>query len=554
MRFTLLIRGARIVDGTGNPEFAGDVGVIDDRIARVGRIDAGQADVIVDAAGKVLCPGFIELHTHYDPQLCWDGTASPAAEHGVTTVIAGNCSLSLAPVTAEGRAKITRLFHRIEDLRPEFFTAAVPYCWESFGEYLAYVKPRLGVNLGAVVGHSTLRHYVMGDAAQQRVATSAELDRMCAVLADAMQAGAFGLSMSYDHVHDENDVPIASSQADTRERIALAKVVAAHGRSYVQCNIHLLDPERRLQQLEELATVSLESGVCCSALGIMENPVTPGQWQHELERLVELHSRGAKLYVETQVRPMDLTFSLSNVWIVAFHLPTWAAIMARPIPERIAAFADESLRRQLDDETKPFAPLFRCIHVRRTKARQNERHVGRKLVDIAREESRALTDVMLDISVADELETQFDWRDAVHADVDIVGHLLNHPAVRIGGSDAGAHITQFSGEGDSTYLLQRYVRETRKLGLERAIHRITGELARDFCVRDRGVIAEGKLADLVLFDPDAVARGDELIVDDVPGGGGRYIRRATGIDQVVVNGRVFVSRGRYGDVRAGRLA
>nr|WP_246357322.1 amidohydrolase family protein [Pyxidicoccus fallax] len=552
---SLLFKNARIVDGTGNPAFTGDVGVAGDRIAYVGmglKADA-KAERIIDASGKVLAPGFIELHTHYDPQLCWDRTASPAAEHGVTTVVMGNCSLSLAPVTGEGRAKMTRMFNRIEDLRPELFAAAVPYCWEDFRQYLDFVRPGLGINAGAVVGHSTLRHYVMGEAAQQRPATDAELERMCAVLGDALAAGAFGLSLSYDHLHDENDHPVASSFADTRERVALARVISAHQRAYVQCNINLLDTETRLRQLDELGTLALESGVFCSVLGIMENPVTPGQWVAELEKVDALKLRGARMALETQVRPLDLAFSLNRSWLVAYYMPTWAAIMARSPSERAEGFADRALRQRLDEETRPFENLFRCIHVRKTGSRDNQAYVGRSLWDISRAEGGTMTDALLDISLREGLATVFDWRNAIHANVNIVGHMLNHPSVKVGGSDAGAHIAQFSGEGDSTFMLECYVREHGKLTLERAIHRMTGEMARDFNIRDRGIITEGRFADLVLFDPATVARGEEHLVDDVPGGGGRYVRRATGFESVVVNGRVFVERGRYTDARAGRI-
>lgn len=553
MSYTILIKHARVIDGTGAPAFMADVALDGARIARIagsGELDGAGADTVIDAAGKVLCPGFIELHTHYDPQLCWDRTASPAAEHGVTTVVVGNCSLSLAPVRPDGRDKITRMYHRIEDLAPEFFSAAVPYHWESFSELMDSWRQGLGINVGAVVGHSTLRHYVMGAAAQERQATGAEIDTMCTVLHGALQAGAFGLSLSYGHVADERGVPVASSWAGADERLALARVVAASGRRYVQSNINLLDSDLRMAQIDELAQMALDSGVSCTALGVMENPISPDQWHKELERVAYWRAQGARLCLETQVRPLDLTFKLAGNWILAYYMPAWAAIMGGTHAERLTRFADPALRAQLHADTATFASLFECIYVRDSGAGAL---AGRRLSEIARERGSNLTDAMLDIAVQDGLDTLFDWRDAVHANVDVVAAMLDHPAVRIGGSDAGAHITQFCGEGDGLYLLQHYVRTHGRLSLERAIHRLTGELADDFGVADRGVIAPGKFADLVLFDPDSVGRGAEFLVHDVPGDGGRYVRRAAGIDKVLVNGAVLVDRGGYSTARSGVL-
>lgn len=553
MDISLVIKNGRVVDGTGRPSFAADIGIAGDRIAHVGEIE-GAADVpSVDARGQVVCPGFIEIHTHYDPQLCWDRTASPAGEHGVTTVVTGNCSLSLAPVRRGQGGRLTRLFNRIEDLSPAFFEQAVPYTWETFGDYLEVMRAGLGLNVGATVGHSTLRHYVMGEDAQRRTATESELVEMCEYLAQALEAGAFGLSMTYDHVHDDKDQPVASSFADLRERIALAKTVARHGRKFVQCNIHPIDTGRRNRQFEELARISLESGVSCSALGIMENPVTPNQWAPELEKLAQWHQRGARVFAESQVRPADLTFRLSKAWIVAFYMPTWAKIMVQPVAERIKSFSDRSLRPQLSKESEIFQALIPLIHVRRVISTANNRYLGRNLADIARDERKSMIDALLDIALEDGLEAEFDWRDAVHADVHIVGMLLSHPMIKVGASDAGAHISQMAGEGDSTYMLEHFVRKHGKLSLERAVRRMTGDLAEDFGLPHRGVIAKGCFADIVIFDPDTVARSSETMIDDVPGGGGRYIRRAVGIDKVLVNGTIFVNGGRYMEARSGRF-
>src|SRR5579862_2056935 len=193
---TLAIRNALIVDGTGAAPFKGDVAVADGKIVEVGKFD-GTAAREIDAHGHVVSPGFIDVHTHYDPQLCWDRLATPSLEHGVTTVVVGNCSLSLAPVRAGTSTKIVRMFGKIEDIKEPTFDAGVPFKWQSFGEYLDFIRPGLGINVGAMVGHSSLRYYVMGAASQERVATDAEIAEMCAVMEESMAAGAIGISTSY---------------------------------------------------------------------------------------------------------------------------------------------------------------------------------------------------------------------------------------------------------------------------------------------------------------------------------------------------------------------
>ena len=302
---SLVIRNARIVDGTGRPGFIGDVGIAGDRIAAVGRVGDTDAPTI-DAGGHVLAPGFIEIHTHYDPHLCWDRLATPALEHGFTTIVTGNCSLGMAPIRGRADAdRINRLFGKIEDLDETFFDAAVPYTWESFAEYLDHIRPGLGINVGALVPHTPLRHYVMGDAANQRTATDDEIAQMCALLGEAIDAGALGISFTYAD-SDENNIPVASCFSDLREKIALARTVTAKGRRFVQVIRDFVDPEKQLAQLDELAEISLASGALCAALTVIDSPTIPDFWKRDLQKLEEIQLRGARVLGQSTPRSFDI--------------------------------------------------------------------------------------------------------------------------------------------------------------------------------------------------------------------------------------------------------
>ncbi|HUA36387.1 MAG TPA: amidohydrolase family protein [Candidatus Binataceae bacterium] len=546
------IRNATIVDGTGAAAFKGDVAVDNGKIAAVGKFD-GSAEKEIDAGGHVLSPGFIDVHTHFDPQLCWDRLATPSLEHGVTSVVVGNCSLSLAPVRAGASRKLIKMFGKIEDIKEPTFDAGVPFKWESFGQYLDFIKPGLGINVGALVGHSALRYYVMGAESQERIATDDEIKQMCDLLEGAMSDGAIGMSTSYVDI-DENNRPVPSRLADMREKIALCKAMAKSGRGTLQTVPYFIDPVQHIKNIEELAELSLASGVFCTVAPIVYSPAAPEQYKRYLEKLDEERARGAKVFGQSMTRSFNINIRLSETSFLLYGLPSWNAIMQLPVAERVAAFADPASRQKLVTQAeRGIAPMLHASVVGEVYSKANEELKGRRLSEIAKERGQPISDVMLDIAVADDLQTEFQLNDFIHADANIVAQILDHPSIHIGASDAGAHVAQFCGAGDTSDLLARFVREFGKLKLERAIHRITAEPADAWGIRNRGRIAVGAAADLTLFDPTTIARGEEVFVHDFPGGGNRYIRHARGIDKVIVNGELVVDNGKYTDARAGQI-
>jgi N-acyl-D-amino-acid deacylase len=549
---SIAIRNAKIVDGTGAPAFQGDVAVDNGKIIAVGKFD-GTAVNEINAGGHVLSPGFIDIHTHFDPQLCWDRLATPSLEHGVTTVVVGNCSLSLAPVHVGGSRKLIRMFGKIEDIKEPTFDAGVPFTWESFGQYLDFIKPGLGINVGALVGHSALRFYVMGADSQERVATDAEIAQMCELLEGAMAAGAIGMSTSYVDI-DENNRPVPSRFADMREKIALCKAMAKSGRGTLQTVPYLIDPEQQLKNIEELGELSLASGIFCTIAPIVYSPAAPEFYKRNLEKLDEQRARGAKVFGQTMTRSFNINVRLSETSFLLYGVPSWNTIMQLPLAQRVAAFADRDARPKLvEDAERRFAILLRGSVVGEVFSKSNEEFKGRRLSEIAKSMGKPISEAMLEIAVADDLQTEFQINDFIHADKDIVATMLDHPSLHIGASDAGAHVAQFCGAGDTSDLLARFVRQFGKMSLERAVHRITAEPADAWGIKNRGRIKVGAAADLTLFDANTIARGAEEFVGDFPGGGNRYIRHAAGIDKVIVNGAVEVDAGKYTTSRAGQI-
>ena len=548
----LVIKNGTVVDGTGAASISADVGITDGRIAAIGTLDGGAARTI-DATGKVVAPGFIDIHTHFDPQLCWDGLAIPSLEHGVTTVVIGNCSLSLAPVRPDGTDKLISMFQVIEDIKKPTFDAAVPWSWETFEEYLDHIRGHLGVNVAALIGHSAIRYYVMGAESQERTATTAEIDEMCAIVSEAMAAGALGISSSYLDM-DENMKPVPSRFADRDEKIALAQAMSASGRGVWQVVPYLIDPAQLLDNIRELGDISLAAGVLCSLQPVMSSRASPDAAE-QLEALATEHARGARVYGQTMPRCFDMNMRLSETSMLLFGFPKWKAIMDMPIADRKEAFADPANREELVAQVGATRGAFSIAQLRvgDVKSAENEPYRGRQLAEIAASEGKALGDVILDLSLRDDLDTEFQLIGVINADQEAVAKLIDNPLCHFGASDAGAHITQFCGTGDTTYMLEHYVRKTGHIPLERAIYRMTGEVAKDWGIRERGTLETGQAADVVIFDLDRVAITKEEFVDDFPGEARRYVRRATGYESVIVNGQVVYDGGAYTDSRPGKI-
>ena len=550
---SMVIRNATIVDGTGGDPFEGDVFIKDGIIREVGNI-SNDCDKQIDAKGLILSPGFIDIHTHFDPQLCWDGYATPSIEHGVTTVVTGNCSLSLAPIRNGGENKIISMFQVIEDIKKPTFEEAVPFSWESFGEYLDHIKPGLGINVGALIGHSAVRLYVMGEDSQKREAKDDEIKQMVEIVEMAMKHGALGVSSSYVDV-DENFDPVPSRFSCIKEKMALAKAATITGRGVWQVVPYFIDMETQLKNIQELGDISLETGIMCTFQPVLSTPDAP-KAERIMEALQKERDRGAKVFGQTMPRCFDLNMRLSETSMLLFGMPTWKSIMDLSVKDRKEAFSNIDNQKILVEEARNaqgMSAALPMLKVGQVYSDDNKKYTGKYLAEIAQTEEKEIGQVILDIANADDLKTEFQLMDVINSDKESVSYLIMNELCHFGASDAGAHITQFCGTGDTTHLLEHYVRDTNKISLSTAIHRMTKEVADDWGLFDRGEIKEGKAADLVLFDINEVGISDEAFVNDFPGEASRYMRYSKGYEKVIVNGSVVYENNEYTDIKSGTI-
>lgn len=548
----LIIRNGTIADGSGNPLFSADIGITGNRITAIGALTE-SAQTEIDASGKIVSPGFIDPHTHFDAQLLWDGAAKPAIEHGVTTIVPGNCSLSLAPLKAEHRMKLVGMFNQIEEMPHKAFSEGVTWDWESFEEYMTRIKQDLSINVAPLAGHSLLRLWVMGDAAMTRTAEPEEIDNMCALLTDCIRAGAVGLSTSFVDM-DERLQPVPSRWAGTEELDALCAVLG-ETKKLLQVVHEFYDIDLTLARVDQLAELSLKHDITTTLSPLFLNADNADGVAAIMARVDEQMARGARVWPQVQTRPIDISFSLEVPSLLFMRLPTWYGLIRFGTKaDVLAALNDPAQRAALTQEAAPMMSLWSALVVRRVQSAANAELIGKTLAEIANLRGNTPLDVMIDLSLEEDLDAHFLAASMGHNDVPAVGALLKHPNVMIGASDGGAHILSFSTYGDTGYLFSKFVRDSQSLSIETAIRKITAEPAEIWGIQDRGQLIPGYIADITIFDPETIDRGAEYYVQDVPGDGYRYTRDAIGVSHVLIGGAVaFEKSVGYTQARTGQI-
>lgn len=547
----LIIRNGTIVDGTGMPGYMGDIGIQDGKIVATGSIDDSATEE-VDATGLTVAPGFIDPHTHFDAQLLWDGKAKPAIEHGVTTIVPGNCSLSLAPLKAEHRMKLVGMFNQIEEMPIKAFEEGVEWNWETFDEFIARIKKGLTINVAPLVGHSVLRLWVMGDASMERTANAEEIKGMQALLEECLKAGAIGLSTSFVDM-DETLQPVPSRYADQEELHALCEVLSSHNK-ILQIVHEFYDADLTVARIDQLAEISLKYKITTTFSPLFVNATEDDSVAKVMARVDEQFQRGARVWPQVQTRPIDISFCFEVPSLLFIRLPSWYQVMRFGTHDEIvAAFKDEERRTQMVAEAETMSPLWDMLVLRQVDSDANQSLVGKTLAEIAGMRNTSAIETMIDLSLEEDLQAHFLAANMGHTDNAMVGELLANPRVHLGASDGGAHILSFSTYGDTGYLFSQFVRHCKALTIEQAVKKITLDTANIWGMTNRGVLKEGYAADVTIFDAEQIDRGDEYYTDDVPGDGHRYVRDAIGVHTVVIGGAVAYQDGEYTDSARGSI-
>ncbi|MFT7219119.1 MAG: N-acyl-D-amino-acid deacylase [Candidatus Azotimanducaceae bacterium] len=547
----LIIRNGTIVDGTGMPGFIGDLGVSNGRIVATGNISE-QATREISADGMIVSPGFIDPHTHFDAQLLWDGRAKPAIEHGITTIVPGNCSLSLAPLKAEHRMKLVGMFNQIEEMPIKAFEEGVEWNWETFDEFVKRIKKDLTINVAPLVGHSVLRLWVMGDASMERTATDDELLAMQALLAECLTGGAIGLSTSFVD-SDETLKPVPSRYADQHELHALCEVLGEHNR-ILQVVHEFYDADLTVARIDQLAEISLKYKITTTFSPLFVNATNDDSVTKVMARVDEQFKRGARVWPQVQTRPIDISFCFEVPSLLFIRLPNWYQIMRFGSHDDIvAAFKDDKNRKKLVAEAQSMSRIWDMLVLRQVTTEANQQYVGQTLKEISATRNTSTLDTMIDLSIEEDLQAHFLAANMGHTDVDTIGALLANPRVHLGASDGGAHILSFSTYGDTGYLFSQFVRNCQLLSVEEAVKKITMDTANIWGMKDRGTLKPGYVADITIFDAETIDRGEEYYTNDVPGDGHRYVRDAKGISTVIIGGEVAYDQGEYTDAANGAI-
>jgi N-acyl-D-aspartate/D-glutamate deacylase len=557
--FDTLIKGGSIIDGTGAPRRGADVGIRDGRIAAIGELDE-EASSVIDASGRIVAPGFVDIHTHFDAQVFWDPTCSPSPLHGVTTVAAGNCGFSIAPLDAEAGDYLKRMLARVEGMPLESLDAGVPWSWESFGEYLDAIDGTLAINAGFLVGHSALRRVVMGEDAVGKEATPAQIDAMVALLHRSIEEGGLGFSSSRAPTHNDGDGrPVPSRHAAKEEFLALAAAIREHEGTVLELlpGLGLFDDE----SVELMIEMSLAANrpLNWNVLGVAS--YSTNLYQTQLAIADRAAERGARIVALTPSQVMSLRINLHSGFIFD-SFPGWAEVIALPVERRKEALKDPAVRKQLDEGAhSEAAGAMRALAVWENLTiddvfdEANARWRGRKVGELAEATGKTAFDAMLDLALSEDLQTSF--KPFIPGDDDeswrLRGEVWLDPRTIIGASDAGAHLDMIDTFTCTTSLLGPGVREKGLITLEQAIEQLTKIPAEYYGIRGRGQVTEGFAADLVVFDESTIGPGPLHSRHDLPGQALRLYAEANGIDHVLVNGAEIVRDGAFTEARPGTV-
>jgi len=549
----VVFKGARIIDGLGNPEMSGEVAVKDGRVVEIGS-SVGSAETVVDADGAVLAPGIVDTHTHYDAQLTWDSTASPSPSLGVTTVVMGNCGFAIAPCPPEHRELVAANLSIVEGMDLSALTAGIDWGFESFPEYMDMLRAK-GVypNTAVLAGHSVTRTAIMGkEASEREVPSEAQMNAMKSAVQEALDAGAIGFATSFSPNHlGAGGRPMPSTIASDDEVRQLAGLMNGREHGVMQ----IAAGRRGTVDLLETFVEASGKPIFITAALTMYNEAHPEKSMEMMEQCQAARGRGHEIYAQVTCQPLSFDFNPANPYPFYSH-DAFADIKAKPPEVLAAAYADESFRNAFKANlANPQAGVifygnWDRVEVAVPALASNAGLQNRSFADIGRERGTDPVDVFCDLALEEKLETTIVGR-FLNVDEDGVGPILRHESGVISLSDAGAHLIFMCDAGFGCHFLSRWVRERGEFDLVEGIRRLTSHPADLYGLRDRGRIAVGSHADLMLFDPTEIGISKPHRISDLPGGGTRAIRESSGIHGVWVNGAKVFGEGGYADLDKG---
>ena len=554
MGYDVLIKNGALIDGTGTAARHGSVAITDGKIIEVGEID-GPANQVIDAEGTVVAPGFIDPHTHYDAQICWDGAVTPSSWHGVTSVVVGNCGVGIAPCKLESREIAMHDLVNVEAIPYDVLEEGITWDWETFPEYMNAAERREPtLNLAFLAPLTPFRHYVMGTESLDRAATPEETRDIQSLLGQAMDAGAFGFSSTILNQHlGFQGRPLACRNASRDELKAYANVLKTRGKGAIEVALTRQIGVLEEEQCELLDFLLDHSDRPVTFIALFDRDDISEAVRDTLRRAAPMIKKGAR--PQTSPLPLTREINMRNPFSFA-AFPSWKRLFEDTTEQaQIAVYKDQAFRDQFREELKnPLAfGNWERITLHEAQANSLKHLEGLTVAEMARAQGKDAVDTFLDTVVADNLSCEFTMA-SFNTRVDRMAELLNDPSILIGLGDGGAHVDMLCDCGYPTYLLGTWVRERGVLSIEQAVRRLTSDPADFFGISDRGRLQPGLAADIVIFDPDTIGsgnRGERRY--DLPGGGKRMVMPSRGVQYTLVNGDVVYAGGQIVGSGSGQI-
>ncbi len=556
MSYDLLIRNGTVVDGTGAPRYRADVAIADGRIAEIGKVTAG-ARKIIDASDLIVAPGFVDPHTHYDAQICWDPQISVSSWHGVTSVVMGNCGVGIAPCKPQAREIAAWDLVNVESIPFEVLTKGVTWDWESFPSYLdAAAKRGSSINLGFIAPLTPFRHNVMGEESMDRAATVAETAQITALLREAVAAGALGFSTTIGRQHiGYRGRPLACRLASRDELKSYCNALRDLGKGAIEISLTQNPPAISESEYELLDFLLTESQRPVTWLAIFNNDARPEAALETLNQVEPLIKRGG--VPQVTCRPLIFQLNMRNPFLFA-AMSSWNKVFNQTVEKQKEIYRDPEFRQAFRAtlNKSPAVNILaksRVIEVQEVGNPALKHYEGKSLADVALERGTDAIDALLDVAIEDDLQVNF-VLPLLNADESKIPQLICDPRTMIGLSDGGAHVDMLCDAGYCTYLIGTWARDKGAMTLEHAVKRITSEPADFFNLRGRGRLAVGNPADVAVFDYSTIGspkRGE--IRNDLPGGGRRLVVPARGVQHTVVNGTVVYEDAKYTGAKPGTV-